>query len=139
MAGYIKKNSAPDDEIFGESGAVPLIALLADRKIALNQADTNTMLFSSGLIDKEELFSRLKTSKLKFVISRPYVTLGNDEAFIDFLKNNCGRIGLYREKYEADFFIFVCNEHLQDYINKFATNTTNSSSYDSVEKEVVIN
>ena len=68
IADYIKSNSAKEDTIFGDDSITPLIALLSDRRIALNFADSNSLRFRSGVTDINKVISELKKNNNKFVI-----------------------------------------------------------------------
>lgn len=48
IADHIRSNTRPDETITGASTLAPLVALLADRRMAGDEADTNSKRFSSG-------------------------------------------------------------------------------------------
>ncbi|MBP8971318.1 hypothetical protein KBH13_06895 [Myxococcota bacterium] len=48
IAAYIKANTSKDETITGASTLAPLVALLADRRMAGDESDTNSKRFSSG-------------------------------------------------------------------------------------------
>jgi hypothetical protein len=48
IAAWIAEHSAPDETIAGASGVAPLIALLADRRLAAGEADTNSKRFKAA-------------------------------------------------------------------------------------------
>lgn len=109
IAFFIKERTDQNDEIYGESVVTPLIALLADRDIALHQADTNLMVFNSGIVDLDEAISNLKKSRLKYVVARPFFGIGSNTDFVLFLRDNCNMTKSFTEKYQADFFVFECD------------------------------
>jgi hypothetical protein len=66
----IEKRSEPDDRIFGDSGTVPLFALLSGRGIAGDEVDTNIQRYRSGNADPEELVRRIDRPDTRLVILR---------------------------------------------------------------------
>jgi len=66
---FIRDNSREDELLFGHVTVTPLLALYADRQIALDMVDTNHMRFNSGLADMEKTIGQLEAEeKLKYVI-----------------------------------------------------------------------
>ncbi len=63
--------SLPNETLFGDSNVAPLVALLANRHIALDEADTNTMRFRSGTTSLPELLARLEQQPPEVVILNP--------------------------------------------------------------------
>jgi hypothetical protein len=66
----IQEKTHKDGEIFGDSGTVPLFALLAERRIAANEVDTNIQRYKSGNADPGELIRRIDTPKTEMIILR---------------------------------------------------------------------
>jgi hypothetical protein len=66
----IARETAPGDEIFGDSGTVPLFALLTGRRIAGNEVDTNIQRYRSGNADPKALISKIDNYKTKMIILR---------------------------------------------------------------------
>ncbi|MCP4675745.1 MAG: glycosyltransferase family 39 protein [Deltaproteobacteria bacterium] len=66
----IKNKSGASGEIFGDSGTVPLIALLSDRRIAGNEVDTNIQRYRSGNANPKELVKRIDNPKTQMIILR---------------------------------------------------------------------
>ena len=48
LASEVSRRCGAGETVFGDSTATPLVALLADRKLALGEADTNHLRFSQG-------------------------------------------------------------------------------------------
>ncbi|MEA1927012.1 MAG: hypothetical protein U9N73_02305 [Candidatus Auribacterota bacterium] len=66
---FIRENSEEGDLLFGHVTTVSLLALMADRDIALDMVDTNHMRFKAGLVEIEDVLDRLKREKrLKYFI-----------------------------------------------------------------------
>jgi hypothetical protein len=70
MVAEIERRTGPDDEIFGDSGTVPLLALLSGRRIAANEVDTNIQRYRSGNADPKELVERIDHPRTKLIILR---------------------------------------------------------------------
>jgi hypothetical protein len=68
LARQVKARSRPDQRLFGDSSTAGLVALLAGRRLAGDEADTNTMRFRSGLTDPAELIRRIDTPMLALVL-----------------------------------------------------------------------
>ncbi|HUT78433.1 MAG TPA: hypothetical protein VM285_12135, partial [Polyangia bacterium] len=66
----IRARTGPDDRIFGDSGTVPLFALLTGRDIAGNEVDTNVQRYRSGNADAAEIVSRIDAPSTKLIILR---------------------------------------------------------------------
>jgi hypothetical protein len=70
LAQEVRSRTAESDTIFGDSTSTPLIALLADRRIALDEADTNVMGFLKRPESGAELIRRLDRAPPRVVIAR---------------------------------------------------------------------
>jgi hypothetical protein len=70
MVEEIERRTDEDDEIFGDSGTVPLLALLTGRRIAGNEVDTNIQRYRSGNADPDELVERIDDPRTKLIILR---------------------------------------------------------------------
>jgi hypothetical protein len=85
----ILAQTSDGDEIFGDSGTVPLLALLSGRGIAGREVDTNIQRYRSGNADPRALVARVDTPTTRII----------------FLRNRFGVAGLkeiqalVREKY----------------------------------------
>lgn len=68
----IADRTAPGDEIFGDSGTVPLLALLVGRGIAGLEVDTNIQRYHSGNSAPRDLVARIDrpTTRIVFLRSR---------------------------------------------------------------------
>ena len=66
----IERETSKQAEIFGDSGTVPLFALLTDRRIAANQVDTNIQRYRSGNVDPKVLVSRIDNPRTEMIILR---------------------------------------------------------------------
>jgi hypothetical protein len=68
--GEILARTGPDDRIFGDSGTVPLFALLSGRRIAGNEVDTNIQRFRSGVASGAEVVERIDVPSTRLIILR---------------------------------------------------------------------
>ncbi len=66
----IREETSEEGEIFGDSGSVPLFALLSGRRIAANAVDTNIQQFRSKNADPEELITKIDNDKTEMIILR---------------------------------------------------------------------
>lgn len=57
--------------LFGDSTSVPLVALLAGRRLAHDEADTNFMRFRSGVTPTRDFLDLLDAARPAAVILRP--------------------------------------------------------------------
>ncbi len=71
LAEEVRHRTAERDTIFGDSTSTPLIALLADRRITLDEVDTKMMAFLMRPERSEELIRRLERDPPAIVIARP--------------------------------------------------------------------
>ena len=69
IAGYVRDTTGPDETIFGYSGAAPLVAFLAGRRLANDEADTNAMRFRSGMDDIREVFHEAEKDGLRYLVT----------------------------------------------------------------------
>jgi hypothetical protein len=66
----IRARTRPGDEIFGDSGTVPLLALLSGREIAGREVDTNVQRYRSGNSDAGDLVRRIDAPSTRVVFLR---------------------------------------------------------------------
>lgn len=71
IAAYVRANSAADETITGASTPTPLVALLAERRVAADEADTNNKRFRSGLLSPREFWDRACADRVRFVLAAP--------------------------------------------------------------------
>lgn len=77
MVAFIKKHTGENEEIFGDSGTVPLLALESGRRIAANQVDTNLQRYHSGHTDIKHIIRMIDTPKTRLVILRRNFGIGS--------------------------------------------------------------
>lgn len=71
VAAAVARMARPDETIAGSSTLAPLIAVLADRRIAANEIDTNNKRFKTGLLAENTYWDAACADRLKVVISAP--------------------------------------------------------------------
>lgn len=69
LAEYVRTHSRPEQTLFGDSSVAGLVALLADRRLAEDISDTNTMRFRSGITSAAEMISAIDTPRLAFLVA----------------------------------------------------------------------
>ena len=71
MAAHIAANTTADETITGASDYAPLLALLANRRMAGNHVDTNSKVFNTGAVALEKFWDDGCRDKLKFIVVAP--------------------------------------------------------------------
>lgn len=71
IAAYIDGHSGPEATISGASDYAPLIALLANRRLAGNQVDTNTKVFDTGAVQLEQFWDKACADHLQWLVVAP--------------------------------------------------------------------
>jgi len=69
LAEYVRTHSRPEQTLFGDSSVAGLVALLADRRLAGDISDTNTMRFRSGITSADEMIKSIDTPRLAFLVA----------------------------------------------------------------------
>ena len=108
MAQFEKANSQPGDTIFGDVTSAPLVALFSGRKLMDDIADTNELVYLSGVRSLDAELALVKSQKAKFVIIRPLYGIGSLEKTQQFLESNCKLAKHYKDPYHADFLVYGC-------------------------------
>ncbi len=104
---YVADNSDENEEIFGDDSIVQVIALLSNRRIALNFADSNNLRFRAGVTDINEVINDLKQSGVKFIINYKenlgkltaiYGPAYMDE-FSNYVKSDCSLVKTFSDNW----------------------------------------
>ena len=69
IATYIRENSSEADTIAGSSTVAPLLALASDRRLAGDEADTNTKRFRTGVLDEADYWETICRDQVRFLVS----------------------------------------------------------------------
>jgi 4-amino-4-deoxy-L-arabinose transferase-like glycosyltransferase len=107
---FVKENSYPNDEVFGDLYLTPIVALYANRKIAFNMVDTNGIRFLADTPPLQEVFFNIKQERTKFVIVRSGIGFGSSKETADFLKENCRLAKKFDYLPSDSIFIFDCSQ-----------------------------
>ena len=108
ISNFIKTNSKTDELIFGDDSSIHLISKFSERNIALDNIDTNDMIFKSGIINLQQTINNLKKENIKFIIIRPLYGIGALEEFSSYLEKECSLAKWFKDYYYGDFLIYDC-------------------------------
>lgn len=78
IAAHVRAHTAEDETITGASTLAPLVALLADRRMAGDEADTNGKRFSSGNLTREAFVERICADRVRYVVGAPRSPFSHD-------------------------------------------------------------
>ncbi len=106
LADFINSNSGKNTLLFGDASVTPLLALMTSRKIALDFADTNDQVFSSGIVDIHKVLGRLKGSDVLFIARDKGISSLIEVR--DFLNKNCNFLGSFYDRIEGNYIIYKC-------------------------------
>jgi hypothetical protein len=116
ITSYIKENSKPDETIYGNFEVTPLVALISNRKIINNYADTNDKNFITNRIKINKITKEL--NKVKFIVLKGIIKSNGefrqDYEIVEnkFLLENCKIKNKYilKKDYSSNIVIlFDCN------------------------------
>ena len=121
ISDFISTSSKEDEAIFGDDSAVPLIALLSNRRIALNYSDLNNLRFRSGIDDINKLIADLRNSNNRFIIIYQLKSgkltgtygLGYIDEFSNYVERECALSETFKERwnnYEKVFSVYDCKK-----------------------------
>ena len=116
---FIESNSNVGDTIYGDDSVTTLLALLSDRRITADFADSNNFVFRSGVVNLGETIDTLKKERVKFIIVYKLKTATHTgrfgPAFIDefyeFAVDKCKVAKVFKEEwhnYEKIIEIYEC-------------------------------
>jgi len=110
-ADVLKDLAKPDEVIFGDSTATPLVALMAGIPIAERMADTNVMRFRSGLPPIGELIEALETAmdreheRLTWIVVNPNRGIALLPEFQQFLNARFKTVQVFRSRNYGSYFL----------------------------------
>lgn len=107
VAAEVARLTRPDETIAGSSTLAPLVALLAERRLAANEADTNNKRFRTGILSEATYWDAACKDQLKVIVSAPrsYFTLDKMQS-LPVVTRHFGRPTLYEDttiQYRAPF------------------------------------
>lgn len=88
----IRLNTLDKGEIFGDSGTVPLLALLSGRRIAANEVDTNIQRYRSGMADPNALVTAIDSPSTELIILRPRFGVAGLDQIQNLVRNKYQRL-----------------------------------------------
>jgi len=71
IAEAVRSGSAPGETLTGASTLAPLVALLAGRRMAAGEIDTNQKRFATGSLQDDDLVARALADRVRFVLAAP--------------------------------------------------------------------
>ncbi|MBT9557341.1 MAG: hypothetical protein IV100_14975 [Myxococcales bacterium] len=71
IAAFVRDGSEPDETVAGNSLVAPLVALVADRRIAGNQLDTNGKRYKTGNTTLEAFFTAICKDRIRYLVAAP--------------------------------------------------------------------
>ena len=107
LADFVTSNSNKNTLLFGDSSAAPLLALITNKKIALDFADTNDQVFSSRIVDINNVLDGIKGKDIMFIARDRGIS-----SLIEvrgFLNENCELSSTFYDKSEGNYLIYKCN------------------------------
>ena len=93
--------------LFGDSSSVPLLALLTNRKIALDFVDTNNQVFMSGIKDIGKVMDDLRGKNILFII-RSKEGISRFDEVKKFLNSNCEFLSQFSDRSEGAYMMYKC-------------------------------
>ena len=100
--------TAQNEHLFGDDSIVPLLALLADRKIALNFIDANEKRFTSGLTNFYIFTNQLDDVDISYIIFRKNKGLHQIIEFRQYAEQRCKLEEQYSDAAEGVFLFYKC-------------------------------
>ena len=71
IADYVRANTSEEETLTGASTLAPLVALLAGRRLASDEADTNAKRFKSGQWTEQAFLEQVCSDRVRFIVSAP--------------------------------------------------------------------
>jgi len=105
---FILEKSSSSTLLFGDSSTVPLIALMAGKKIALDVVDTNPAVFNTGALDISKTLEKLKGSEVIF-LARNTEGISQFPETREFLNEKCDLLSSFNDKLEGLYLVYRCN------------------------------
>jgi len=85
LASRVRERTDEADTVFGDSTSTPLIVLLADRRIAFDDADTNLMRYAGGRDSIPALLERLEASPPNVIVGQDGWGLYSNRSFVTWV------------------------------------------------------
>lgn len=109
ISDWVKSTTVKDEEVFGDSTTVPLIALLSGRRLALDEADTNIQRFTSNTTDINKLLARLKgDGSLRYIILHSRNGIETMPQMRAYVLRECRPAMNFQDRYLGLFIAYDC-------------------------------
>lgn len=116
-------NQQPQLPIYGKHESTPLVALLANKKLFDNQIDTNTQLFASQALDKDEISQQAAEQGIYLItqvadipqnkqVDSGHLKIFNDDIF----QKSCQRLQIFKGNNQElinDIAVYRCHSSTQ--------------------------
>jgi hypothetical protein len=96
IAAYIASTLKEDETIYGEFGIVPLLAILADRRVAGREIESSIMRFESGTSALADTIKAIEADNVAMVVSRPNYGIILYPPFRKYLLRNYAPVRRFR-------------------------------------------
>lgn len=106
MVADIVLHTNKTDHIFGDSGTVPMLALLSGRAITANEVDTNIQRYRSGNASPVKLVQKIDASKSKLIILRKRFGVAGLPELQRLIKKKYRLLRSYRTAQGNIFYMF---------------------------------
>ncbi len=103
---FVLANSNQETKLFGDSSIAPLLALMTGKDIALDFADTNDQVFSSGIVDANDLLQKLKSEEILFILRDKGLSSVNE--IREFVSKNCEFLASFKDELEGNYIFYRC-------------------------------
>lgn len=104
---FVNSASNKDTLLFGDDSVVPLLALMTNRRIALDYADTNNEVFLSGMRNLSDVLDNLKGKEVLFII-RSKQGISSFSEVKELLNKNCDFLTKFHDKIEGSYLVYRC-------------------------------
>jgi len=108
LADLINSKANDNTLLFGDDSVVPLLALMTNKRIALDSVDTNNEVFLSGVRDLGNVLGNLNGKDVLFVI-RNTQGISYFSEVKDFLNKNCDFLSQFYDKIEGSYLVYRCS------------------------------
>jgi len=106
IADLVRELTDDGDTIFGDSGSVPLVALLSGLPIAGNEVDTNIQRYRSGNADPKEMVRRIDLKSTKVIILRNRFGVAGVSQIKRLVKEKYDLVRTYTSDQNARFMVY---------------------------------
>jgi hypothetical protein len=106
VVGAIERETGEKGEIFGDSGTVPLFALLSGRRIAADEVDTNIQRYRSGNADPEELVRKIDKPTTEMIVLRERFGVAGVRQVVELVRSKYERVATLRSAQKNRFHLF---------------------------------